>query len=111
MRETTSATLALCALAALAGRADDPEPPGGMTAELKKLKGTWTVTRALFGKRELKAPPGMTYTFDGEKLTRSLPPFGKVGKGDRTVKYKVKLTTKKKPYTIEMIPEGAKTGT
>jgi uncharacterized protein (TIGR03067 family) len=108
------ALLALCALAALAGRGDDPEPPGGGNAELKKLKGTWTVTKAVFGKRELKAPPGLTYTFDGDKLTRSMP-IGKLkgnvkGKGDRELKYKVRIATKKKPHTIEMMPEGAKSG-
>jgi uncharacterized protein (TIGR03067 family) len=118
---TAAVLLALCALAALAGRAADPEPPGDAKAELKKLKGTWTVTKAVFGGREAKAPPGMTYTlmtytFDGDKLTRTTP-FGKVytndkGKGidERKQAYKVKIDTKKKPYTIEMIPEGKDKG-
>jgi uncharacterized protein (TIGR03067 family) len=110
------AILTVCGLAALAGRADDPcpEPPGGGKAELKNLKGKWTVTKAVFKNRELRAPPGLTYTFDGDKLTRTTP-IGKgkgniKGKDDRSIKYKVKLDTKKKPYKIEMIPEGAKTG-
>jgi hypothetical protein len=46
--------VALWALAAVAGRAaePDPEPPGGAKAELAKLKGTRTVTKAVWRKRE-----------------------------------------------------------
>jgi uncharacterized protein (TIGR03067 family) len=117
MLKTAVACVALCGLAVLAGRGDDPdpEPPGGANAELKKLKGTWTVTKAILGKRELKvARPGLTFTFDGDKLTRATP-FGKLkgnvkGKGNRTLEYKVKIDTKKKPHTIELIGEGAKSG-
>jgi uncharacterized protein (TIGR03067 family) len=112
MRKTTSAILALCALAALAGRADDPcpEPPGGGKAELKKLKGTWTVSKRLSGGREMKAFSVMTFTFDGDKLTRttSLNKGGK--KAERSVKYKVKLDTKKQPHRIELVPEDGKNG-
>lgn len=110
MRRTMIAVGLLLGLATLAGRADcpDPEPPGG-GAELKKLKGSWTVTRAQIGKRDVKVASGMTYTFAGDKLTRTLN-TGKVKK-PRTFTFKIKLDTKKKPYKIEMIPEGAKTGT
>jgi uncharacterized protein (TIGR03067 family) len=100
MRKTTSAVLVMCAVAALAGRADDPEP-ATTKAELKKLKGTWTVTKAVWGKREAKAPPGMTYAFDGDKLTRTTP----LGKGAGKQTFKVKIDTKKKPYKITMTPE------
>jgi uncharacterized protein (TIGR03067 family) len=116
MRKTTIALLALCALAGAAGRAadPDPEPPGGANAELRKLKGKWTVTKVLSGTRELKLSPEMTFTFDGDKLTRSTSlgkPKGNVkGKVERSVKYRVKIDTKKKPHTIEMIPEDGKNG-
>ena len=72
MTKTTFAFVALCALAALAGRAEgpDPEPPAGAKAELAKLKGTWTVTRRSLGGREAKAPAGLVYTFKGDKVTR-----------------------------------------
>jgi hypothetical protein len=75
MRKTTSAILALCAVAALAGRAEgpDPEPPAGAKAELKKLQGTWVTDRALFKKREHKLSGQTKYTFDGDKLTRAVP--------------------------------------
>jgi uncharacterized protein (TIGR03067 family) len=111
MLKTTFPLLALCALVT-AGRSDDvdPEPPGGSAEALRALKGTWTVTRGVFGNRESKAPPGLTYTFDGDKLTRALP-FGKAkgnvkGKDDGKQTYKVKLDTKKKPYQITMTPDG-----
>jgi uncharacterized protein (TIGR03067 family) len=112
MRKAMSVLLALGGLAVLAARADDPdpEPPGGANAELRKLKGTWTVTKAVFNKREIKAPPGLSYTFEGNKLTRTMP-LGKLkvnvkGKGDNKQTYKVKIDTKKKPYKIEMTPDG-----
>jgi uncharacterized protein (TIGR03067 family) len=91
----------LCvALVAQARSEDDPEPPGGGKA-LRELKGTWTVTRALFGNRESKAPPGLTYAFGGDKLTRKTP----FGKGNNNLTFKVKLDTSKKPYRITMTPE------
>jgi uncharacterized protein (TIGR03067 family) len=105
MRKTTSALLALCALAAVAGRADDPEPePPGGAAGLRALKGTWAVTRMLAKDDVFMARVGTTYTFDGDKLTRTTPATGKQT-------YKVKIDTKKRPHTIELIPEGAKKGT
>src|SRR5262249_8389863 len=101
MRKTTSALLALCALAALAGRADeaDPEPPSAK-AELKKLQGSWTVTKWLAKGDELKVRPGMTYTFDGDRLTRPGPITG------RRQTFKVKLDTGKRPHSIKLTPEG-----
>jgi uncharacterized protein (TIGR03067 family) len=107
MRKTTIAALALCALAALAGRAADPEPPGGGKAELKKLKGTWTVTKALWNNHGQRAPIGLTYTFDGDKLTCETPQWR--AEVVRTT-YKVTIDTKKRPHTIELIREGAKSG-
>src|SRR5262245_38253439 len=93
MRTTTFAALSLWALSALAGRADEAEPPADAKAELKKLQGTWTVTKAMMGKREFKAPPGLTYTFDGDRLTQQTPLpklAGGKGKEDRkrTMTYK-----------------------
>jgi uncharacterized protein (TIGR03067 family) len=82
IRETTSAALALCALAALAGRADEAEPPASAKAELKKLKGTWTVTKWLAKGDEFEARAGMTYTFDGNRLTRVWPVTGRGGRAD-----------------------------
>jgi len=104
MRETTSAILALCALATLAGRADDAEPPDAKE-ELKKLQGTWTVTKVITGKAERK-PPGITYAFDGDKLSRSNPYPGE-GKEKRSFQatFDVKVDTAKKPYRIEMAPD------
>src|SRR5262245_25859539 len=102
MRRTTSTILALCALAALAGRADDPEPPAGAKAELKKLQGTWTVTKVVRGKAERKSP-GTTYTFDADKVTRSSPYPGE-DKEKRSFRatFDVKLDTSKKPYRMEL---------
>lgn len=97
----------LVALGAVgAGRGDDPEPPrgGGEKAELRKLKGTWTVARAMIGKREVKTPAGLTYTFDGDKLTWSRPVDKDGVKQVQT--YKVKLDTKKRPYKITMRADG-----
>src|SRR5262249_12728345 len=93
-------SLCCLSLAAPARPDDDPEPPAGGKA-LRELKGTWMVTRAVFGGREAKAPPGLTYAFDGGKLVRTAP----VGKGDNRQAYKVKLDTSKKPYKITMTPE------
>jgi uncharacterized protein (TIGR03067 family) len=105
MRKTTSAALALCALAALAGRADEAEPPGEK-AELKKLQGTWKVTKVLLGTREAEPRNVMTWTFDGDKLvsTTTGTAAGR-GKFEDKWTYKVKIDTKKKPHTIELVPE------
>src|SRR5262245_60228763 len=110
MRKTTSALLALCAMAALAGRADDPEPDTAK-GELKKLKGTWKVTKVLLGTREAEPRNVMTWTFDGDKLVSTTT--GTVrdkGKFEQTQTYKVKIDTKKKPHTIELVPEKGKFG-
>jgi uncharacterized protein (TIGR03067 family) len=58
-------------------------------------------------KRELKTPPGLTYTFDGDKLTRETA-SGKA-KGSKQT-YKVKIDTKRRPHTIELVPLGAARG-
>jgi uncharacterized protein (TIGR03067 family) len=103
MRKTTSALLALCALAALAGRADEAEPPDDAKQALKKLKGKWTVTKALLNKRELRAPIGGSYTFDGDKLTRETPQWR--AEVVRTT-FKVKIDTRRRPHRIELTDEG-----
>src|SRR5262245_1654886 len=100
MRKTTGAVLVMCAVAALAGRADGPEPDT-TKAELKKLQGTWKVTKRIVGKAETKAL--CTFTFDGDKLTRTMP--NPRGEGDIKVAYKVKADTKKTPHTIELIED------
>jgi uncharacterized protein (TIGR03067 family) len=107
MRKTTSAVLALCALAALAGRADEAEPvPAGAKAELKKLKGTWAVTKRVLGGREAKAPAGLIYTFDGDKLTRRFAaPAGKAGGRQQLT---VTIDTAKKPHRLTMKAVGGK---
>jgi uncharacterized protein (TIGR03067 family) len=108
MRKTPIAVLALCALAALAGRADDPEPPADGKAELKKLRGKWVVTRQVVGGRDRPLPEGLYYTFDGDRLTRSTPTDR--GRGVKEKRFRVKVSTRKKPHTIELIPEGCDEG-
>jgi len=111
---TAAVLLALCGVAALAGRADDPdpEPPGGAKAELRKLKGTWTVTKTVWQGREVKARPGLTYTFDGDKLTKAVPALaaGKIKAKALKQTYKVKIDAKKEPHAIELIPDGGGAG-
>src|SRR5262245_16647123 len=105
MRKTARAMLALCALAALAGRADDPEPDT-TKAELKKLQGTWTVTKRVLGGREAKAPAGLIYTFDGDKVTRRFAaPEGKAG-GRQVLT--VTIDTAKTPHRLTMKAVGSK---
>jgi uncharacterized protein (TIGR03067 family) len=102
MRKTTSAALALCVLAA-AGRADDPEPDAAK-AELKRLQGTWTVTKVISDKG--KSPPVATFTFNGDKVRRATSQPGAAGGGGkgarRALTYKVKINTKATPHTIEL---------
>src|SRR5262245_63316702 len=90
----------LLACAALAGRAADPEPDTPK-AELKKLRGTWKVTKRLVKGGEQKLPVAVLYTFKGDKLTV------RAGGGFES-DYTVKIDTKKKPHTIELIDEGGK---
>jgi uncharacterized protein (TIGR03067 family) len=92
--------LLMLSLPPLALRADetDPEPPGSDAGELRKLKGTWTVSRAIIGGKEAKPPLRITYTFEGSKVT--------VNSG-RLTTMKVKIDTKKKPFTIELTPDGS----
>lgn len=101
MARSVALIAALFVALAPAARADDPEPPGGSGKALKDLKGTWTVTRAIFGGREGKVPAGMTYAFDGDKLTRSIP----FGKGNGDLVSTVKIDAKKKPYRITLTPQ------
>jgi uncharacterized protein (TIGR03067 family) len=91
----------LCVALAPQARPADPEPPGSSAKVQRELKGTWTVTKGIFGGRESKAPPGLTYAFDGDKLVRDAP----FGKGNKMT-YKVKIDASKKPYKITMTPEG-----
>src|SRR5262245_9628635 len=108
MRKTTSALLALCALAALAGRADDEAEPADAKAGLKKVRGTWAVTKTLVQGEERTGGGKLTYTFDSDKLTwrsRTAKGPGRAKWGGVTVTYKVKVDTRKKPYTIELTPE------
>jgi uncharacterized protein (TIGR03067 family) len=108
-----STLLALCALAAAAGRAAEAEPPSEK-AELNKLKGTWKVTKLLAGDGFTSPSREASYRFDGDKLTRmTFRRFprerGRRGRGGGNwplrVTYKVKIDTKKQPHTIELTPE------
>jgi uncharacterized protein (TIGR03067 family) len=103
MAKHLALAVGLCLALAYDVRSDDvdPEPPGSSAKALRELKGTWTVTRAVFGKREAKAPPGMTYCFDDDRLVRVMP----FGKGDNKQTFKVKLDLSKKPHRITMTPE------
>jgi uncharacterized protein (TIGR03067 family) len=94
--------LVAVALASPTSRADntDPEPPGSSSSELRKLKGAWTMARLVFKGREIKPGGVMTYTFDGDKLT--------IDQNGNKRTLKVKLDTKKKPFTIEMTDENTK---
>src|SRR5262245_36209127 len=105
---SAAALLALCGLAALAGRADEAEPAAAQ-AELKKLQGTWTLTKVLSSDGEGKPSCEMTFTFDGDKLTQSTYLATLKVKDESTMTYKVKVGTKKKPHTITLTHKGDKT--
>jgi len=110
MRKTTIAVLSLCALAALAGRADEAEPADAK-AEPKKLQGTWTVTKVLVGAKEAKPRAIMTWTFDGDKLVATTTgPAGGKGTSEVTESFKVKIDTKKVPHTVALVPDGGGVG-
>jgi uncharacterized protein (TIGR03067 family) len=99
---------ALCLLAVAIARADgpDPEPPSdGLTA----LKGTWKLDRMILKEEVKPLPAEVTFTFAGDKLTRVRPAARGKAKGPE--KLRVKIDTKKKPATIELIPEGGERGT
>lgn len=89
----------LCGLLAPAGRAEEPspEPP---SEGLAALKGAWAVTRMNYRGRERKVPEGMSYVFEGDKLTRTAPARG----GARGLKqtFKVKVDTRKKPHRLTL---------
>src|SRR5262245_8230147 len=80
---------------------DDPEPPGG-GREFVKLKGKWTVIRVILGGREVNPPRPISYTFESGKVTTEF------GTQKRTTR--VKLDARKRPATIEFIPQGAAKG-
>jgi uncharacterized protein (TIGR03067 family) len=97
MRKSAAVVLALCALAAVAGRADEAKPAGGAKEELKKLRGAWTVTKTVWRKRESKVS-GVTYAFDGGALTRSsVPPGGGKEKRVYMATFSVKVDASKRP--------------
>jgi uncharacterized protein (TIGR03067 family) len=70
---------------------------------LKALKGNWAVTKIVNFNREMKGPEGMNFIFEGNKLTRTMPPIK--GKESDKLTYKVKIDTSKKPYKITMTPD------
>jgi uncharacterized protein (TIGR03067 family) len=110
MRKTTGVLLALCALAAAAGRADDPEPDAAK-AELKKLKGTWTLTKQAMDGKEWKARFSLTFTFDGDKLVSTqIGSLRGKGKFESTDSFKVKIDTKKKPHAIDLVGDRKRSG-
>src|SRR5687767_9534474 len=80
------------------GSDDDPEPPTSSASELRKLKGTWTVSHGIVKGKETKPARATTYTFDGNKLT--------IVGGPRPYEKKVKINTKKQPFKIEVTLEG-----
>jgi uncharacterized protein (TIGR03067 family) len=93
MRRVLLVVLALSAVATVRAADDDPEPPSGGTAELRKLKGQWRVIRVRYKGRE-SAQSGATYVFDGDKVKID-------AKGESYVS-KLKVDVKKKPPLLEM---------
>lgn len=89
------------ALPVLAGDdKDDPEPPGSSAGILRKLKGSWTVSHAIFKGKDVKPPKNMTYLFDGDKMTIDTG----LGKGQAK---KVKIDARKRPFAITLTMEGS----
>src|SRR5262245_35841085 len=103
MRKTTIAALALCALAALAGRADEADPPADAKAELKKLQGAWAVTKVRADGKERGPTVPLRFTFNGDRLRRVSGPDK--DKKTHSETFKVKLDTRKRPHTIELIDQ------
>jgi uncharacterized protein (TIGR03067 family) len=102
MRGAVIMVLALSALAATARAEDvDPEPPGSGRAELRKLRGKWTVTRLRWRGPEKKSSLTPSYSFDGDKMTQ--------GGGRSPDVAKVKVDVKKKPFTLQITGEDART--
>src|SRR5262245_11179774 len=104
MRKTGLVVLALVVLSLLVVRADedDPEPPAGSGPQLRKLRGTWTVTRALIRGKESKPPSksSITYSFDGDKVTYEA--------GKTKYVSKAKVTTEGKVTVLELTREDTK---
>jgi uncharacterized protein (TIGR03067 family) len=102
MRRAFVMVLALSAVAAAARAEDvDPEPPGNGRAELRKLRGKWTVTRLRWRGPEKKSSLTPTYSFDGDKMT--------LGNGRVPDVAKVKIDVKKKPFTLQITGEDVRT--
>jgi len=109
MRKTTFAALALCAVATLAARAADDPEPADAKAELKKLKGTWTVTKLIRKGKEPKARLGLTFTFDGDKQLTTVTGVAEGGgEVEVTESFQVKIDAKKRPHTITLTRTGGK---
>lgn len=84
--------------------ADDPEPPGSMTKELKALQGTWKLSSirapGLAGIPQLDKV-ALSLTFAKNKLTVKQDQNAKEGT--------FKLDPKKKPMHIDLSQKGEKT--
>jgi hypothetical protein len=89
MRGTLLVVLALSAVAVARAADDDPEPPGKGGAELRKLKGKWTLVRRIINTREVKASDGATYEFSGDKVTVTAPSSNYVARVKAEVKDKL----------------------
>jgi uncharacterized protein (TIGR03067 family) len=98
---TMALTVALLALVGFArGDETDPEPPGSGGPEVRKLQGTWKMDRLILKGKTPKGPAQTTYTFKGDKVT--------VDTGKLKYTAKVKLDTKNRPFTMELIREDIK---
>jgi uncharacterized protein (TIGR03067 family) len=101
MRKTSLVVLTLLALSPWLVRADDdPEPPGKGGPELRKLRGKWVGTRLISRGKEGKLGQGITYVFDGDKLTYE--------SGKRTYSAKVKVDAKNKVRLLEVTRDDTK---
>lgn len=86
----------------LASAGDDPEPSGKGRVELRKLSGKWTAVGMKWKGQVTKGfASGMTYHFEGDKVTVKSPRIEYVAK--------VKFNAKKTPPTIELTREDTKT--
>src|SRR5262245_63486232 len=96
---SAAALLALCALAAVAGRADDPEPPA-KDADLKALQGTWKVTSATGGGKPAGDVAKLVVAFGKGKLT------AKHGDREKARESTFTLDPKKDPKQIDITHDG-----
>ena len=101
----TCLTALLLAFAAAPLLADDPEPPGDKTKDLRALQGTWKVKSLTIGKnavaQEVAAAAKMTLTFTKDKV--------KVAHGDTALEHTVKIDAKKKPMHFDVTEKDGKT--